>query len=68
VSRLASSSDLPSILEEIKKNISSAPSQSLRLAKRCIDIGVELDPKGALETEIAAIDEQLASGQWMGKR
>ena len=68
VSRLVSGSDLPSILEDIRKTISSAPSQSLRLAKRCLDTGVELDPKGALATEIAAIEEQLASGQWMGKR
>jgi hypothetical protein len=28
---------------------------------------VELDPQGALELELQAIDEQLASGQWMGK-
>jgi enoyl-CoA hydratase len=68
VSRLVSGSDLLPILEDIRKTISSAPSQSLRLAKRCLDVGVELDPKGALATEIAAIDEQLASGQWMGKR
>jgi enoyl-CoA hydratase len=67
VSRLVSPENLNSLLEEIKTTISKAPSQSLRLAKRCIDKGVELDPKGALETEIAAIDEQLASGQWMGK-
>lgn len=67
VARVVSSSDLPSTLEEITKIILNAPSQSLRLAKRCIDKGVELDPKGALETEIAAIDEQLASGRWMGK-
>jgi hypothetical protein len=39
----------------------------LRLAKRCVDRGVELDRKGALETEIAAIEEQLAAGEWMGK-
>ena len=61
-------SDVKSTLEEIQKTILSAPRQSLRLAKRCIDKGVELDPKGALETEIAAIDEQLASGTWMGKQ
>jgi len=41
---------------------------ALRLAKRTIDRGVELDPKGALETEIAAIEEQIASGVWMGRR
>jgi enoyl-CoA hydratase len=58
---------LNSILEEITKTIVTAPSPSLRLAKRCIDRGVELDPKGALDTEIAAIEEQLATGSWMGK-
>jgi len=67
VSRLVSPDDLNSLLEEIKTTVCKAPSQSLRLAKRCIDKGVELDPKGALETEIAAMDEQLASGSWMGK-
>lgn len=68
VSRLVSVSDLESTLEEIKKTIVNAPRQSFRLAKRCIDRGVELDPKGALQTEIAAIEEQLASGSWMGKK
>lgn len=68
IARLVSPSDLEATLEEIKKTIISAPTQSLRLAKRCIDRGVELDPKGALETEIAAIEEQFANGQWMGKR
>ncbi|MGH8629435.1 MAG: enoyl-CoA hydratase/isomerase family protein [Burkholderiales bacterium] len=67
VARLVSSGDVNSELEKIKTIICKAPSQSLRLAKRCIDKGVELDPKGALETEIAAIEEQLASGSWMGK-
>jgi len=40
----------------------------LRLAKRSVDRGMELDAKGALETETAAIEEQLASGDWMGKQ
>jgi enoyl-CoA hydratase len=68
VSRVVSRSDLDLTLEQIKKIILNAPPQSLRLAKRCIDRGVELDPQGALDTEIAAIEEQLASGNWMGKR
>ena len=68
VARLVRASDLESTLKEIKETILEAPSPSLRLAKRCIDKGVELDPKGALETEIAAIEEQLASGQWMGRK
>ena len=68
VSRLVSLSDLDSTLEEIRKVILAAPAQSLRLAKRCIDRGVELEPQGALDTEIAAIEEQLAAGNWMGKK
>lgn len=67
VTRLVAPSDLEETLEGIKSEILKAPQPSLRLAKRCIDRGVELDPKGALEAEIAAIDEQLAAGSWMGK-
>src|SRR5260221_10607153 len=68
VSRLVSEADLERTLEEIKKIVVNAPPQSLRLAKRCIDRGVELEPQGALATEIAAIEEQLAGGSWMGKK
>jgi len=68
VSRVVSRSDLEFTLEEIKKIILNATPQSLRLAKRCIDRGVELGPQGALDTEIAAIEEQLAAGSWMGKK
>jgi enoyl-CoA hydratase len=67
VARVVSASDLEKILNGIRETILGATPQSLRLAKRCIDRGVELDPRGALEAEIAAIDEQLGSGQWMGK-
>jgi enoyl-CoA hydratase len=68
ISRLVSIADLESEIKKITETILKAPQQSLRLAKRCIDKGVELDPKGALETEIAAIEEQLAAGTWMGKK
>ena len=68
IARLVSSPDLETTLEEIKKTILSAPAQSLRLAKRCIDRGVELGPEGALAAEIEAIEEQLAAGTWMGKK
>ena len=67
VARLAEPAKLEAVLADISKIIAEAPAQALRLAKRCVDRGVELDPKGALETEIAAIEEQLASGAWMGK-
>jgi enoyl-CoA hydratase len=68
VSRLVDASLLEKQLEEIKAEILKAPQGSLRLAKRCIDRGVELDPQGALDEEIKAIEEQLAAGQWMGKK
>jgi enoyl-CoA hydratase len=68
VARLVPPERLEAVLSDIAKTVIEAPAHSLRLAKRCVDRGVELDPQGALETEIAAIEEQLASGDWMGKR
>lgn len=67
VSRLVEPEKLEQTLASIIKAITAAPQPSLRLAKRTIDRGIELDPKGALAVEIEAIEEQLASGQWMGK-
>ena len=68
VARLVEPAKLEAVLAEIAKTIVQAPAQALRLAKRCVDRGVELDPQGALQTEIAAIEEQFASGAWMGKQ
>jgi len=59
--------DLEAAARELKATILKASPLAMRLAKRSIDQGIELDPKGAREVEIAAIEEQLASGQWMGK-
>ncbi len=58
---------LDPVKEEITAAILKAPPLAMRLGKRAIDRGIELDPKGAREVEIEAIEEQLASGQWMGK-
>lgn len=68
VARLVPVDQLDAVLAEISSTILAAPAQALRLAKRCIDRGVELDAKGALDTELAAIEEQLASGAWLGKQ
>jgi enoyl-CoA hydratase len=54
-------------VDRIAQAILGAPSEALRMAKHCIDRGVELDPRGALEVELAAIETQIASGKWMGK-
>ena len=59
--------DLEAARREIAEAIVKASSLAMRLGKRAIDRGIELDPKGAREAEIEAIEEQLASGQWMGK-
>ena len=59
--------DLETAGREIAEAILKAPPLALKLAKRTIDRGVELDPPGALQAEIEAIEEQLAAGQWMGK-
>ena len=59
--------DLDAAKREIAEAILKAPPLAMRLGKRAIDRGVELDPKGAREAEIEAIEEQLATGQWMGK-
>src|SRR4051812_22647572 len=59
--------DLGAAAAEIAAAITKAPPLALRLAKRAINQGVELDPQGARQVEIAAIEEQLASGHWMGK-
>jgi enoyl-CoA hydratase len=51
----------------IAEAILKAPPLAMKLAKRTVDRGIELDPQGALQAEIEAIEEQLAAGQWMGK-
>jgi len=68
VARMVPPEKLEEVLASLVKAITEAPAQCMRLAKRTIDRGVELDPKGALAAEIEAIEEQLASGHWMGKK
>jgi enoyl-CoA hydratase len=65
VARIAA--DLDEEKRKIAEAILKAPALAMKLAKRTIDRGIELDPQGALQAEIEAIDEQLAAGQWMGK-
>ena len=66
VARIAE--DLEKEMTEIAAAVAKGPPAALALAKRCIDRGVELDPAGARQVEIEAIEEQLASGEWMGKK
>jgi enoyl-CoA hydratase len=68
VARIIEDSALEAALAEIARSITAAPPGAIALAKRCIDRNVELDRKGALQVEVEAIDEQLASGTWLGKK
>jgi enoyl-CoA hydratase len=61
------SSDLDKAKEELTAAILKAAPLPMRLAKRCIDRGVELDPQGARQVEIEAIEEQLATGEFLGR-
>jgi enoyl-CoA hydratase len=67
VSRVVAPEKLEHELADISRAIVAAPVDAMRMAKQCIDRGVELDPRGALGLELMAIEEQLASGKWMGK-
>jgi len=64
VTRIAAADGLEAALAQIVGAIVAAPPGAMRLAKRCIDRGLELDPKGALATELLAIEENLARGEW----
>jgi len=59
--------DLDNEKDVIARSILKAAPLALRLAKRTIDRGIELDPAGAREAEIEAIEEQLRSGDYLGK-
>lgn len=59
--------NVESEIRKISKAILDAPQDALRQAKHCIDRGIELDARGALALELAAIEAQLSSGTWMGK-
>jgi enoyl-CoA hydratase len=67
VSRVVEKKALEKTVEDIARIITGAPAEGMRLAKQCIDRGTELDPRGALGLELMAIEEQLASGEWLGK-
>lgn len=64
VARVVAPEALEGALAEIAATIAAAPPAAMRLAKRCVDEGLERDPRGALATELMAIEESLAEGEW----
>ena len=68
VARVVEKELLEKELGGIASAIAAVPVLAMRQAKRCIGGGFETDRKGALALEVAAIDEQLAAGTWLGKK
>jgi enoyl-CoA hydratase len=64
VARLVAEEALAETLAAITATILKAPPAAMALAKRCIDEGLERDPRGALATELLAIEESLAAAEW----
>jgi enoyl-CoA hydratase len=67
VARVVAPDALAACLAEITATILKAPPAAMALAKRCVDEGLERDPRGALATEILAIEESLAAAEWRQK-
>jgi enoyl-CoA hydratase len=60
VTRIVEPKQLDAAVAELAATIGKASAAGLRQAKRCIDQGSELDPRGALAVELLAIEENLA--------
>ncbi len=67
VARVVEPEALEDALDSITRTIAAAPPEAMRLAKRCVDEGLERDPRGALATELMAIEESLAGGEWRSR-
>jgi enoyl-CoA hydratase len=64
VTRLVAAEALEATLAEMAAVIAKAPPAAMALAKRCIEEGLERDRRGALATELMAIEESLAAAEW----
>jgi enoyl-CoA hydratase len=67
VTRIVESDALDAVVAELVETIGKASPTGLRQAKRCINEGSELDPRGAFATEILAIEENLAQDAWRSR-
>jgi enoyl-CoA hydratase len=64
VNRMLPSAQLADEAAAMARHIAKAPPLAMRLAKRCIDRGMETDLKSGIDIEIAAIEESLAQKEW----
>ncbi len=64
VNRVIASANLRDEAMAMAHQIAKAAPRAVRLAKRCIDRGMETDFQNGLEIEMAAIEENLAGQEW----
>jgi enoyl-CoA hydratase len=64
VTRIVAADQLEAALAELAQTIAKASPAGLRQAKRAIDQGSELDPRGALAVELLMVEENLQQGGW----
>jgi enoyl-CoA hydratase len=64
VTRIVAAEALEDEVAQMTAAVAKAPPLAMRLAKRCMDRGVELGPRGALAEELLAIEENLARSDW----
>ena len=64
VTRIVTAGELEAALAELAQTIAKASPAGLRQAKRAIDQGSELDPRGALAVELLMVEENLQQGAW----
>ncbi len=64
VARVVAPDALEATLAAMAATILKAPPAAMALAKRCIDEGLERDPRGALATELLAVEESIAAAEW----
>jgi enoyl-CoA hydratase len=67
VARLVEPAALEATLAAMAAAILKAPPAAMALAKRCIDEGLERDPRGALAIELLAVEESLAAAEWRSR-
>jgi enoyl-CoA hydratase len=71
VTRIVDADKLDAALTELAQTVLKASAAGLRQAKRSIDQGSELDPRGALAVELLAVEENLAQDakgdNWRGR-
>lgn len=66
VSRVVEADRLEQEIADMAQTIVKAPPLAMRLAKRSMDRGVDLDPRGAMAEEILAIEENMGGSDWRG--